>query len=343
MKVEVPNRDDWFVDDEGIPRPDWRALRGWMRANLGGYENAEAWHKTVRHWLGRVCASMGGKYAVAESANFHLLSEFDEKTRSGLLAWLEASRARIVRTLGDVAWTKTHGKHVILRFGNLDDYYRYISYRYPDGEHASSAGVFLHDDYCHIALPQSYNLDSERQTLAHELTHNLLAHLPLPRWLNEALAMAFEGDIAGGGAERLNAELHEKHRKFWDGDTIQEFWMGRSFGTVKGQRVSYSLSRILFDNLQKGVRPDPAAFRRFVQQSDSQDSGAAAALEQLELELGDLAASFLGEGDWQPAPSRWGEIAKAAKKRDETQGKTDDADDGDEVAVVDEVEDADKS
>ena len=316
--VEVPDRDEWFIDGDGMPRPDWRALRGWMRANAGGYENGEAWRQFVYHWLGRLRASLGGGYAIAESANFHMLSEFDERTRSRLLDWLEAARARVVRTLGEVAWTKTHGKHVILRFGTQEDYYRYVWHGYPDGEHASSSGMFLRGYYSHIALQVSYNLDSERQTLAHELAHNLLSHLPLPSWLNEALAMAFEGDLAGHGHERLNRDLHEKHCAFWDGDTIQEFWAGRSFRNVEGQEVSYSLASILLDNLHKGLRPDAMAFRRFVQQSDAQDAGAAAAREQLDLELGDLAASYLGPGDWQPAPSRWKELAeKSSPKKEE--------------------------
>jgi len=50
-----------------------------------------------------------------------------------------------------------------------------------------------------------------------------------------------------------------------------------------------------------------------VLQSDWSDAGAAAAREQLGLELSDLVASFLGEGDWQPKPETWSEIRKRMK------------------------------
>ena len=43
------------------------------------------------------------------------------------------------------------------------------------------------------------------------------------------------------------------------------------------------------------------------------DRSLAAAREQLDLELGDLVASFLGEGDWQPKPETWSEIRKKMK------------------------------
>ena len=240
-----------------------------------------------------------------ESPHFHLVSALEEKARTRMLDFLEQGRARLIRTLGDVAWIKTSGKHVILRFTDTDDYYAYISHFYPDGEHGTSAGIFLRDGYCHIAYPESYTMDQERQTLAHELAHNLVAQLPLPRWLNEALAEAFCADLAGGRFAVVDRDLMAQHRAFWNAETIQEFWKGESFQTIEGQPVSYSLAAVLLDIINRELKPSPEAFRRFVKQSDWNNAGEEAAREQLETGLGEIAQVFLGAGDWSPNPEAW--------------------------------------
>ena len=60
-----------------------------------------------------------------------------------MLQFLENARTRLRQTLGDVAWLDSVGKHVVLRFTDIDDYYAYIAHYYADGEHATSGGVFL--------------------------------------------------------------------------------------------------------------------------------------------------------------------------------------------------------
>jgi hypothetical protein len=193
----------------------------------------------------------------------------------------------------------------VLRFTETDDYFSYISDFYPDGEHAASGGVFLRDGYAHIAYPETYTMDAERQTIAHELAHNLLANLPLPLWLNEALAEAFKADLAGGGFATVDEDLLAEHRGYWNARTIQEFWMGKSFHVVDGQRVSYSLAKVLLDVINRELKPSPEVFRRFVKQSDWADAGEAAACEQLEVSMGEIAEVFLGPGDWTPNPDTW--------------------------------------
>ena len=276
-----------------------------MRAWIGDEDQADPWQQVTRHWLARMRASLGGAYTVAESAQFLLVSALDEKAREQMLGFLEKGRARLLHTLGDVGWTSTTGKHVVLRFTETDDYFTYISHFYPDGEHAASGGVFLRDGYAHIAYPETYTMDAERQTLAHELAHNLLAHLPLPLWLNEALAEAFKADLAGGPFASVDEDLLAEHRSYWNAQTIQDFWMGKSFQTVEGQRVSYSLAQVLLDVINRELKPSPEVFRRFVKQSDWIDAGEAAVREQLEVSLGEIVEVFLGPGDWTPNPEAW--------------------------------------
>jgi hypothetical protein len=305
MPIEVPNRDEWFPQIDAFPRPDWPAIQGWRRAWVSKEDRHDVAQQVVRHWLTRLRAALGGAYAVVESEHFHLVSAQEEKARLQMLRFLETARARSVQILGDVAGTDGYGKHVVLRFTDVDDYYAYISYYHADGEHATSAGMFLPRGYRHIAYYEQLSMNIERMTLAHELAHNLVAHLPLPRWLNEALAEAFDADLAGGRFAAVDRELHAQHESFWNAQTIQEFWMGRSFHTVEGQRVSYSLAQLLLDIINREVRPPPEVFRRFVEQSIWQDAGEAAALDQIEVSLGEIASVFLGDGDWAPKPATW--------------------------------------
>ena len=122
MSLQVPDRDAWFPRPDVFPRPDWPAIRGWMRAWLGDEEQEDAWPQATRHWLARLQASLGSAYTVVESAHFHLLSALDEKARGRMLDFLEKGRSSLLDTLGDVAWKSTTGKHVVLRFSDLDTY-----------------------------------------------------------------------------------------------------------------------------------------------------------------------------------------------------------------------------
>lgn len=310
MPIEVPNREEWFPKLDAFPRPDWPAIQGWKRAWIAKEDEHDAMQQVTRHWLTRLRDALGEAYTVVESEHFLFVSALEETARARTLQFLEHARERLVHILGDVAWTDGKGKHVALRFTNLEDYYAYISHYYANGKHATSGGVFLHKGYAHIAYYELLSMNEERATLAHELAHNLVAHLPLPRWLNEALAEAFDTDIGGSRPRMLDRELHAQHEAYWNAETIQQFWMGRSFNRPEGQRVSYSLARLLLDIINREVRPPPDFFRRFIKQTTWQDAGEAAALEQFEVGLGEIASVFLGDGDWAPKPSSWDWDAK---------------------------------
>lgn len=172
---------------------------------------------------------------LSESDNFHLVSELDAKNAEQLLSFLEQARSRILHTLGDIKLPKSYGKHAVLRFTEKDDYYRYTAYFDPEGDWAISTGRFMRaTGYMHIAHPHDDGPGVEHRILAHELTHNLLYSFPLPLWLNEALAMLFERDLAGGQAFFLNRDAADEHRAYWNSKTIQDFWSGKYFGDPDG-------------------------------------------------------------------------------------------------------------
>jgi len=166
--------------------------------------------------------------------------------------------------------------------------------------------------YIHIAAP--YHRHKFRIVLVHELTHNCLVHLPLPRWLNEGLAKTFDRSVDTIRNPILDHDLRERHLAFWNSNTIQEFWAGVSFhrpGTSR--RLSYSLAEIVLNLLseQKGD------WIGFLKRAHRDDAGQTAAIECLGVDLGDVVATFLGEGDWRPRRRAMVDLWKPEPKNDD--------------------------
>ena len=258
MSSQVPDFKAWFPEIDRFPRPDWEAIRTWIQQNVASDRLNHALQAIAREWLDRLRQSLGEAYTVGESPHFCLLAALNERQQQSLLAFLEDARGQMLRRLGDISFPERDGKHVILRFNEENDYYRYVSYFDHEGEYASSGGRFLRSGYPHIACLHREFPGADHINLVHELTHDFLANLPLPLWLNEALAMAFETDVAGRRIPPVGQELAAEHQAYWNAQTIQEFWSGLSFSKVDGQRLAYSLASILLDLIATELRPSAA-------------------------------------------------------------------------------------
>jgi hypothetical protein len=152
--------------------------------------------------------------------------------------------------------------------------------------------------------------------MAHELTHFALSALPLPRWLDESLAMHFEDQVGGGEpalADRLGSvfeavttsALMREFRDWWTEEKMQGFWHGDLWNSEEDeQALCYEMSRLIFRLLRQAVDGAPQRFRAFIGSAEATDAGAAAARKHLGIPLGTLAAEILGEGDWDPRPFR---------------------------------------
>ena len=303
MFADAPDFNAWFPVPDGFPRPEWEAIRKFIESHSTEDHWSAAWTEIARAWLERTCQALNGSYTLSESDNFHLISELEPKDADQLHKFLERARIGIIQSLGDIQLPKRYGKHAVLRFTDQDDYYRYISYFDPDGAWAGTGGRFIRESgYMHIAYPFDDRRDAEQKTLAHELTHNLLYSFPLPLWLNEALAMLFERNIAGDDRFVLDHDIAAEHQAYWNSVTIQDFWSGKAFAIAEAQTVSYTLARILLDFIVTDIHPSPADFRDFVVHAHWKDSGQAAARDYLGVELNDLVSAFLGPGEWQPRP-----------------------------------------
>lgn len=142
--------------------------------------------------------------------------------------------------------------------------------------------------------------------IAHEMTHGCVAHLPLPLWLNEGIAVNMERRLTGiPPALYTPLELHEQHLEFWGDAEVQEFWSGASFHRGGASNtLSYDLARILTEQLAK----EWGSFKGFVGKADREDAGKAAARGHLGVRLGEILCALL-ERDystrWEPDPLRW--------------------------------------
>ncbi len=237
-----------FETIEGFSRPNWKLINDFIKSNVPKEDLSQTWDYVVARWLEELSADLGGDSHIRRSRNFYCLSDLDSQTTRTLLAYAEFVVETIRGCLGNAAWSGYHGKHVLLFFSDPDDYYVYVSYFHSEGTHILTAGVFIHKDYTHIALPFSDTL-SAQHVLVHELTHNLLCHLPIPLWLNEGLAVTIEGLVARR-VFILDRELAERHRNHWNETNIQAFWAGKTFN-IPGDdsELSYSLGEILVNLL----------------------------------------------------------------------------------------------
>jgi len=301
VPVEVP----WFTGT-ALPLVDWERLQASEAAALDGDAAHALWDSAAQTWLEALRDALGGRYHVTGSADFLLLSTLEPRPAALFLAACQRMHARILRNLGALAGDDGWGRYVVMVFEDPDDYYAYVSHYYPEGgEYAMSSGMFIQAGYGHFVMPLE-QIDAMEPVIAHELTHCLLAHLPIPAWLNEGLAVNTEHtmfpQLAAPQAQLyFPHELAAQHAAYWNADSIQAFWSGKSFlATDEGNRLSYDLAR----KITALAARDETAFRAFVAQAHLQDGGLAAEAN-LGFPIAHLVEAVLGEGPWQPAPARW--------------------------------------
>ncbi|QWP75838.1 hypothetical protein J5226_19845 [Lysobacter sp. K5869] len=304
----------WFGDTRQ-PIPDWERIAAAERPDWTIAERDAFWTAAAERWLHTLADALGPDYRVETSERFVLLTAMTPGHADKYLKFCETARRRILRNLGPLAQPIGGGKHVCLVFAEDEAYYDYIAHYHPEGgEYALSAGVFLNAGYGHFALCENH-ADAMQATIAHELTHALLGHLPIPTWLNEGMAVNTEHSLfphlAHPSAQLYTPkEIEQKHRKFWDAETIQEFWSGAAFHrTDDGNLLSYDLARKMVGL----AAHDHAAFVPFVLAAHRDDGGVGAD-EHLGYPVDNLVEAVLGEGEWGPQPLRWSGTANLERR-----------------------------
>jgi len=215
-----------------------------------------------------------------------------------------ATRRRVEKLLGGLARFPAQQKSILIVLDSEEDYYHYVSIYYPDGgEFSRSGGMYIHFGCPHFVAVRA-GLAAIEPVIAHEMTHSALAHLRLPTWLDEGIAVNTEHKLAGAGRlPHTPREVHQMHLRFWNPATIQEFWTGASFHrTDDGHLLSYELARVIVEQMAR----DWEAFQAFVATAARQDGGAAAAGMALGVDLGAYVGALLQVDDsagWAPRPA----------------------------------------
>ena len=285
----------------GFPLLDWTAVGKWLNAIEAEPARRETRTQAQRAWLLHLRDTLGPNVWLFETEHAFVLSSLEEAVARATANYVETTRKRIGRLLGDLARFAQGEKSILLVLDDEDWYYQYVSIYYPeDGEFAFSGGMFIDAGCPHFVVKRDH-LSAIEPTIAHELTHSALSYLKLPRWLDEGIAVNSERRLAGGTRTQYTPQqIHAMHLRFWEAQKMQEFWSGDAFmRTDDGNLLSYELARVLVDYLSRTWEP----FSAFVRHADRADAGAAAAQTHLDIDLGACVCALVEREpseDWAP-------------------------------------------
>jgi hypothetical protein len=307
--IDLSRIEGAFKVDRGLRHPQWESIGKAIETSVPEGSRIDAWGEAARQWVDELQADLGGQYSVCEGKNVILLSPLAPKAARRFSKFSASVYEDIVFNLKHLAWEGWPGVRVVLIFTEADDYEAYLGAFFTGGQVPRVSGVHLNQGYPHVALLWTTEEDV-CAIIVHELGHHCLAHLPLPIWLNEGIAVVLEHLIIWARHHLLAswlvnrarpqpwAELAPEHRQHWNARTIQTFWAGTSFhegGIISD--LSYSLAAALTVRLDKRR----LLFLPFVRHAGWEDAGQTAAMEWLGIELGQEVAALLGPGDWDPS------------------------------------------
>jgi hypothetical protein len=291
LTIDILQLPDAWKVAEGFPQPDWRIIGDYIRRTYPQTDQPEIWEEAYMQWLGALRHVLGPDvFQIYQSQNFLLLTAKSPPNANNDLSICESALVKVRQFLGDLACEWTGGRHAIIMFEDMDTYYRYISYFYPD--EGNSEATAPYKGLFHSALLPRRNVPAN---LVREVTRLCLPRHRLPIWLYEGLAINIGNAITGAHEYQVNRDLAEEHEAWWNAETIQDFWSGRAFSDSD---LSYSLAKILVDNMQG----DYKEFYDFVKDANYTDAGEASAIAHLGDSLGLIASVFLGPGEWAPKP-----------------------------------------
>jgi len=285
--------------DEGFPRPDWSAVERWLQTHCAEEDREPRRLEFVREWIVLLKNAAGDGYEVFESESFLLLTPIGAKRAGNLVRVADRALQSMRDAIPGVDDAIGAGKFACLSFGDVDTYYAYVSHFYPDeGEFGASGGCYLSEGLPHFVLNCGEQATLE-YVMVHELTHACLGSYVLPLWLEEGVTQAVEDEVLGSWFA-MDRESLDKHRAYWTENGLRCFWWGRSFGEAgDGQGLSYALSRVFTRNLLTDSREK---FLRLLDDADPLDCGDGAVRSLYRHGIEELAARFLGAGDWGWSP-----------------------------------------
>lgn len=299
QEISVDDQVYRLPSTEDEPLFDWEKINAWLETSNNSPKACDAvrrvWALHLRDWL-------GDGFRVYEDSDVIVLSSQEGAELKATVDFIHRSRAKIVRVLKDISHFDEYDKSLLILLDDNDSYYSYVA-QYETDQAPISGGVFIRLPTPHFVARKD-DLSLLEATLVHELTHSALNHLALPVWVDEGLAVNTEYRIAGMGEPAYKPEVFlHKHKLYWDEDSIQGFWSGKSFQlTGDAMLLSYELARILIQHLSQ----DWESFKLFVQEATYQDAAEKSAAEHCGVDLGASVSAILEkEGEFGPVPSRW--------------------------------------
>jgi hypothetical protein len=281
-----------FMPVNGFPLLDWQEVN----TALAGLEDAERPAARIacqRLWLEHMRHTLGSHFQLCETERAFVLSSLEEGPQHASAAYVASTRKKVTHLLSGLAAFPAEDKSILLVLDDEEQYYHYVSVYYPsEGEFAFSGGMFINAGCPHFVVRRA-DLTQIEPVIAHELTHSALAHLNLPPWLDEGIAVNTERRIAGTlPSLHTPREIDAMQRRFWGQAEIQQFWSGESFQrTDDGNLLSYELARVLVEHMAR----DWTRFAEFVRHARRDDAGAASARQHLGIDLGAAAAALMGK------------------------------------------------
>ncbi len=284
-----------------LPRLKWDAIKAWVDSHVAEPDQGEAWTDIAAQWLNLLNEALGGAYQTLDGQNVRLFAPSSSPQAEPLLEYAELAIASLTDKFGDLARLDWAGPLVILLFADVETYYEYVSQFHAEREFAASAAMCIRHGYTHVVISPRPQLDALRSSAVHEITHSFLGHLELPPWLEEGITQNEQDEaIPGSRPLILTSESAQALREYWRTNALQGFWWGDSFHALDdGQANSYLLAHVLFRIIVGDHRKQ---LRDFVGHARVEDAGESAARSFLGMGLADLAAQFLGEGQWEPVP-----------------------------------------
>ncbi len=282
----------FFIQHESMPLLDGHKLMSWLNDNVAAEFRSSMWEEAKRAWLLHVRDAFGANFQITESETALVLSALNLTTARTTANFMSNALEQVLGVLDGIAQAPQSGKDILTVFEDAESYYRYLSFFYPGAAALDlGRGMYIRAGAGHFVTVKA-DLYAIQSLMAHEMTRNCLAHLPLPLWLDVGIAVNTERQLVNkkscGGCG--SQQLHHKLLAYWGESEIREFWSGASFQRAdEGLQLSYELARIMAELLAK----DWQSFKSFVTNAHADDAGAAAARAHLDMDLGELVCALL--------------------------------------------------
>lgn len=290
MSFRLSDRPDVIKTRFGLPHPQWDQVAA-IAGALEDWSDAEF----IADWLGMLAEALGADYRSLGGPDLAIVAARDQPDLERFHAECRRRLARIRGMLLPPDYEPEH-PDVLIEFADQNRYYDYISASYSSGRHTTSVGIHIRTFIPHVVINHQPGW-SRSSTITHELVHQVLSGLDSPRWLEEGLAEYISQMLQGWDWFSLTREDVASHAALWNEIGLQGFWTGHTFGGPDDRsKLSYQLAEILVRLI---ISDQPRQLREFVRRAKAADAGQQAAIEVLGKTLIELAAQFLGQGNWE--------------------------------------------